>query len=346
MEAGGAERQVCYLARGLCAEGHEVHVAILRGGAYYDRLRQSGACIHFVQHDRLYLKTTWMLTQLLRTVKPSVAYLWLRPFDVCGSLAASVTRTPVVHAERTDPRKVPTGAKTFAKQFFVRRSRGVIANSEAGASYWLERAIPRDRVIRIPNAVPTEEMRAVVASPESSGHLIAVGRLDENKNVITVLRAIQVLRAKGLLVKLLVAGNGPCYNTFSQFIADAGLADQVRLLGLRSDAWELMKGSQGLVSLSHHEGEPNVVLEARALGCRLLLSDIPAHRAVASPSDTALVDVNNLNAVAEQLASLYTDKSPRSKAANGTEISLESRSEQSISRQHIVAFRRLGLQVD
>ena len=32
-ESGGAERQVCYLARALSSRGVDVHVALLRGGA-------------------------------------------------------------------------------------------------------------------------------------------------------------------------------------------------------------------------------------------------------------------------------------------------------------------------
>ena len=43
---GGAERQLAYLAGGLVARGHEVHVLSLDGGPHRQRLVEKGAVLH------------------------------------------------------------------------------------------------------------------------------------------------------------------------------------------------------------------------------------------------------------------------------------------------------------
>jgi glycosyltransferase involved in cell wall biosynthesis len=50
------------------------------------------------------------------------------------------------------------------------------------------------------------------------------------------------------------------------------------MLGQTDQLWSWMKGANLLVSVSLVEGNPNVVLEAAAVQCPLVLSDIPAHR--------------------------------------------------------------------
>jgi glycosyltransferase involved in cell wall biosynthesis len=49
----------------------------------------------------------------------------------------------------------------------------------------------------------------------------------------------------------------------------------------------MMKRADAFVSLSRCEGRPNIVLEAMACGCPLVVSDIPAHREILDES-TAL----------------------------------------------------------
>jgi glycosyltransferase involved in cell wall biosynthesis len=337
MEAGGAERQVCYLAKGLVELGHEVHVVLRGEGPNFLRLSASGACIHRCSGGRSHLSCIPSLTSFLRRLQPDIAYLWQRPFDVLGGMVSAITRTPCAHAERTDPRHVPFGIKTIARDMAVRCARGVIANSVQGESYWQTRFWCPNRVFRIPNIIPFEELETVQESPESQGCLLAVGRLDANKNMMTLLRAAAQMHRNGRSLRVKIVGDGPLSDAMSSYIREQDLGKQIQLLGFRKDVWALMKGCDAFVSLSNYEGEPNVVLEACSIGCPLLLSDIPAHHCA---EGIAGVEYVNANSVEDVVCSL--EKISDRSRANRDKISVRvpGRSTLEVATQHIHAFEQ------
>jgi glycosyltransferase involved in cell wall biosynthesis len=270
-------------------------------------------------------------------VNPDVLYLWQRPFDLLGAIACVGSRAVCVHAERTDPARVPRGVKTVLKGLLVPRASGVISNSEAGRAYWLERRLPESRVATIPNIVPVDELASVAVAERPAG-AIAVGRLDSSKNVLTLVHAIASLKRLGTVIPLSIVGEGPLASTLEDLVADAGLRDHVVLCGYRRDVWSLMKGSSVFVSLSHYEGEPNVVLEAAALGCRLLLSDIPAHRALLPANGAIFVNPDSVEDVAGGLSeALHAGPG----GATGASRLVRDRSAAVVAQRHVAFFRQV-----
>lgn len=340
MEAGGAERQLAYIASGLVAAGHDVHVVLMRRGPNYDRLVRSGATVHEISRVRVRLLAP--VVRLFWRVRPDIVYAWLRPFDVIGGLAARALRLPCVHAERTAPNEAPATSHVIIRRTVVRLSDGVIANSDAGSSYWrghLPSTIP---VLHIRNIVPTDELAAVVASEESRGTLVVVGRLDHGKNVMTLLRVILRLHQEGLSCPLLLVGDGPLFGELLGFIRHHNLQHLVTMAGHRSDVWPLMKGSRAVVSLSRFEGSPNAVLEAAGMGCRLILSDIPAHHGISPRAH--LVDPNSDQQVAGAVRALFLGGSNFLSGENGVESSTDGvRNEAAVNEvvaQHLSFFSR------
>ncbi len=66
--------------------------------------------------------------------------------------------------------------------------------------------------------------------------------------------------------------------------------------------------ADGLISMSRYEGNPNVVLEAMAGGCPVILSDISAHREIADVSSALFVPVDDVQALSGAMAELVGDK--------------------------------------
>lgn len=340
MGPGGAERQVTYLAKGFVEAGHEIHVTLINTGTYYDRLAATGARIHFVDIYPKSLNFIAPILMIFRFVRPDVVYLWLRPFDVLGGLAALMLGLPAVQAERTDHAQIAPGFKVWLRHLVSRFSVGVIANSDAGFHYW-QKHLKKQRIFKLPNVVPYHDLQNIEPSDESKGCAIAVGRLDANKNVLTLLRAIKRLQEQGIYFRALIVGEGKLASALRLFALEEGIIDRVKFLGFREDAWSLMKGSEVFISLSYFEGEPNVVLEATALGCRLILSDIPSHRTIASATDAIYVRPDSAIDVAEAIK-LQRSGQPTS-AVPGEVVSgfFESRAPAEICRKHIEVFRSL-----
>ena len=299
---GGAERQLSYLAAELSARGHEVHVASSRGGVNLGRMRSAGVEWHRLggaSHSDPAI--FYRLVRLMRKLSPDVVQTILTPMDIMGGAAALLTRTRWVLRESSSAPLYAAGLRHRVRRSLARMADAVVSNSAGGDDYWrAARGAPARHVI--PNAVPFDEIArraggARATEPNigpATKVVLYAGRMDAGKNVEGVLAALSRVAAETPFVALM-CGDGPSRPRLERMAGELGLADRVVFKGYVDDLWGLMGRADAFVSLSRFEGCPNVVLEAMACGCPLVVSDIPAHRELldersarfAGPDDTA-----------------------------------------------------------
>ena len=90
-------------------------------------------------------------------------------------------------------------------------------------------------------------------------------------------------------------------------ITEAGLDDRIFLLSRLQSWWGMLQGASALVSMSRFEGQPNVVLEAMAAGCPLIVSDISAHREFLDDESAILIPPDYPDVLAKAITSLLSD---------------------------------------
>jgi len=139
-----------------------------------------------------------------------------------------------------------------------------------------------------------------------------------HKNHRLVIEALAVLKQEGeTVVTVACTGHTDDFRNpraFQDLMArchSAGVAANFRVLGLipYEDMQGLMAHSRGVINPSRFEGWSTTVEEARTLGKRLLLSDIPVHREQA-PEDAGYFGVDDARA----LAALMRDAAAREPA--------------------------------
>jgi len=295
MAGGGAERQLTYLAAGLRKRGDKVHVATTSRGVNWDRLLESGATAHELRtagpHDpRLF----WQLRALIRKVDPHVVQVWLRQMDVVGGLAALVQRKPLVLAERTSIEAYPPSLKHHVRVRIGSRADAIVANSEQGAAYWRACLADDRRLHVIPNIVPVADIAEVSPAADlpfttARPLVLFAGRLDAEKNVETLLTALSAALVRTSF-NVAFCGTGTMQARVVEWIASNGLGEHAAILGYTPALWSVMKRAAVLVSPALFEGSPNVVLEAMAARCPLIVSEIPGHRALLDESSALFVD--------------------------------------------------------
>ncbi|HMG35921.1 MAG TPA: glycosyltransferase family 4 protein [Blastocatellia bacterium] len=107
--------------------------------------------------------------------------------------------------------------------------------------------------------------------------LLLVGRLaHDQKRILELPRLLALLRDRGRLFNMTIAGDGPCRQQLAADIQRRGLDDQVKLAGYLEpdDVLELYFTHDVLVNLSTFEGFSMSVLEAFAAGCVPVCTDV------------------------------------------------------------------------
>jgi glycosyltransferase involved in cell wall biosynthesis len=150
----------------------------------------------------------------------------------------------------------------------------------------------------------------------------------KHKNHELVLRAVRSLKDRGVDVCVVCTGNLNDYRhplqsaELFQKLSRWGIRDRVIYLGLvpRREVLALMRQSVCVLNPSLFEGWGYSIDEARSLGKRVLLSDIPAHRDQDPPQATFFdpVDCEDLTA---KLAEVWFEAQP----GPDTELEAEAR---------------------
>ena len=302
MQGGGAEKQLCHLVKAQVKNGIEVHVIILKRGVNFDFLKTTGARVHEILVKSNYSFSIYIfLEQLIKIEEPDIIQCWQRPMVFFGSLAAYLSKTPYLLVERANPLKHIFSVKGLIQIIATKFSAGVIANSEGGTNFWKRFFKSKKTIIHIPNIIPVDEIKN--SSPKSNfdNYIVSVGRLSKDKNHDILIKAYAKSNIK--THSLLIIGEGLNKEVLKKIILKENLSNSVKLLGYRKDVLQFLKGADVFVSLSKHEGMPNVVLEAMACELPMILSDIPEHKNLFA-LEAAYCKYHDLNRISQLLINL------------------------------------------
>ena len=105
-------------------------------------------------------------------------------------------------------------------------------------------------------------------------NILTVGRLTDQKDHITLLKAAKLINPK-LNPKITIIGQGQNYNILKKFINDNNLSFVVKLIGYLPNPITYIKNSDIFVLTSKYEGLPNVLLEAQYFKKYIISTDCP-----------------------------------------------------------------------
>ena len=168
----------------------------------------------------------------------------------------------------------------------------------------------------VQNGVDVERVQAMASkcrgfdAHKETFSILVVGRLNASKNVLTIIEAFS--KVKNDSSTLVFVGEGPMRADLVKAAKRLGVSQRVSLTGLirREDVYRHLSRASVVVSASSVEGLPVAILEAMACGCPVVLSDIPAHREVASSVEFIPL-VNLMDAAGYARAISYFGRMPR-----------------------------------
>jgi glycosyltransferase involved in cell wall biosynthesis len=196
-------------------------------------------------------------------------------------------------------------ALQLERRVFLGADHCVVTTEEMRAQlqdYGLE----RKRISIIPNYVDTNAFAPAARPAGSGGRLVFIGRLEEQKNPLSLIRALQ-----GLDVALDMIGDGSLRSAVE---AEARRCD-VRLYlhgNLPHSALPAMINAADLFVLpSRYEGHPKTLLEAMACGAAVIGTRTPGIEQVIRHNETGLLCEPSVDGLRHSIQALLTNDALR-----------------------------------
>ncbi|MGD8321118.1 MAG: glycosyltransferase, partial [Gemmatimonadota bacterium] len=177
------------------------------------------------------------------------------------------------------------------------------------------------RIEVIPNGVDVEAL-----SPEPDGArydeptVLYLGRLKRYKRVDLVLRAVALLKQRGVAARFLVGGKGAHAKALQELARSLDIGDRVEFLGFvpHETKLELFRRSWVHVLTSPKEGWGIANMEAAACATPTVASDAPGLReSVVDGTTGFLVPHGDVDALADALELLLGDDALRERLGHG-----------------------------
>ncbi|WP_280569551.1 glycosyltransferase [Chromohalobacter sp. 296-RDG] len=292
LEGGGAEMVMVTLANGLAAQGWRVDLVVARAtGAY---LKNVAAEVHVV--DLRAPRVLYSLPALVRYLRKTRPAVMLSALNYANVVALWATRMAGVgtrmviseHNNVTRDMHSEPAWRSWLIPLLMRHSypwaNGIVAVS-GGVAEELSRALalPRGRIDVIYNPAVTERLREL--STQALAHpwlangeppvILAVGRLTEQKDYPTLIKAFAALRARQS-VRLVILGEGELRESLEALVASLGVSEDVAFLGFVDNPYAWMRQAALFVLSSAWEGFGNVLAEAMACGTPVISTDCPS----------------------------------------------------------------------
>lgn len=295
LTAGGAERQMALLAKGLAARGHEVSVLVFYGGSALESdLEHSAVRIVNLRKSGRWDVLPFMrrLAAALEHSRAEVLYSFLPTANILAALVRPAARSiPLVwgiRASDMQPLRYDWLGRAIAalEAQLSRAAQSVVCNSRAGARVAAKQGFDASRIRVIRNGVDTKRFSRDEAARlrlrEEWGvapteRLIGiVGRIDPMKGHPVFLQAAGRVHRAEPRCKFIVAGGTEAQTAELREQAEAlGVAQVVRWCESRSDMPEFYSALDVLCSASlYGEGTSNVIAEAMSCGCSCVATDV------------------------------------------------------------------------
>ena len=361
---GGAETSLASMAPHLAALGIDLHVCyfVERDGVH-EQLRDAGATLHHIDAPRP--TRAFALRRLIAATDPDIVHTTLFEADQAGRLAGAMSRRPVISSLVSTGFEL--GSWTSAAGLRARAAVVVDAITARAVSSFHAVSAPvadvmsrrllvgRDRFAIIPRgrepgdlgertAQRRRAIRERLGVATTTPLVVGIGREVFPKGHTTLLRAVPALAADVPGVRVLLAGQrGDRSDEIGRVIDELGIGGIVERLGHRDDVPDLLAAADALAFPSSREGFPGTLVEALALECPIVASDIPTIRSILERHDGrllgTLVAVADSRALARSLAAVLDGPRDDSALSVGHDVFVDEFTTAAVAERMVALYR-------
>lgn len=307
---------ISVLANGFVQKGHGVHITqMIRSESFYPleeqvslsgmdiAIRRNSRLLAYWDQARFFLRGLCHVKKDIKAHQPDVVIAFMRQSCIMmWMLKLLGEKTPLICSERNDPTVQRAMVRRLMKwvygkaDLFVCQGRGVF-------NYFHK--VEKKTIIS--NPVPKYDHPCLSAAQRRKA-VVAVGRLDKQKNFPLLIQSFQVIHKDFPDYILEIYGSGPEQTRLEQMIAQMEAEEYIHLMGAHSDLHACIHDAALFVMPSDYEGFPNALAEAMSLGLPVVSTDFATGiaRELIGKENGRVVPVGDSAALAEAMVELLS----------------------------------------
>lgn len=273
---GGAEKSIINLSNWLAGKGYDTILASVEGDEipyHIDKGVKTEFCnIRSQNKVGIHIEIAKNTIRLIRRYKPDkIISFWIHPLFY-GLVVMKAMHIPFYYSERNDPKRLYSPLTKIMRYFVMKYARGVIFQTQEANAYFSETIQKKSTVIHNPIYIEYDQYDFM---EETDNRIVAVGRLNEQKNYPLLIKAFSIIYKNHQELVLELYGDGPLKGELKKLIDQLNMENHVRLMGTYIDILDKIYGARLFVMSSDYEGMPNALIEAMGLGITCICSDCP-----------------------------------------------------------------------
>ena len=288
-EIGGVERVFANLANGLHKSGAEVDLVVGRSGGDMGMVLEKEIRVFDLESHHM-MRSVPRVASYLKAREPQAMIAAMTHCSAAAVAARAISgrKTKIVATEHNTMSRIVANTSRLKYRLMPLWGRWALKSADsvvavsAGVADDLsaQTGIPRNRFRVIYNPVITDTLRLASAAtvdhpwfqPGEPPVVLAVGRLDKQKDFPMLVRAFRLVRNRRS-ARLVIIGEGPDRNRIEQAVHDAGLTKNVALPGFEHNPYRFMNRAAVFASSSQWEGFGVALVEALAVGLPVVSTD-------------------------------------------------------------------------
>ena len=297
--SGGAENVMVTLANGFSERGHEVDLLVGDDtGPLKGKVSEQVKIVHLSVGD---IKGGFFkIRQYLKDQQPDILLSTKVHVNIVATLATKLSnaKTKVILREASTPSKdsklasnsIKVRAITLISKFIYHLADGFISVSEGVkedmSQFYKIRA---SKINTIYNPVISSDLKSKkYKAPDHPWFLsneriiMAMGRVVPAKDFMTLIKAFKIVRTS-VACKLMILGdkltsnsNKDLFQEITSYMDAENIQDDIDFIGFKKNPLAFLKQAEVFVLSSIYEGLPGALIQALAIGCKIVSTDCPS----------------------------------------------------------------------
>lgn len=213
------------------------------------------------------------ISYILKKEKIDILIAFNITYAEYGLLACFLSKTPILISERVDPSILPRSIlhRLFRPLVYFLADGRVFQTIKVKEYYSRFKIL--DSIV-IANPIMYESLPDIVINKNYRKEIVAVGRLEKEKNFEMLINAFSKIANFYLDYQLIIYGSGELYDSLNGLVEKLNLKSRVKLYGRVQNIIKYIKGADIFVLSSNHEGMPNALIEAMAMGLACISTNV------------------------------------------------------------------------